>query len=95
MIFVNGLPAIFGYVVGDHETTTRFLRDWRATINDLFTNKFYGRMAKTCKRQRSDPLLLKPPQGMSFLLIFSNISSMPMCRCANSGSTLQKHSWAP
>ena len=43
------LPAIFGYVVGDHETTTRFLRDWRATINDLFTNKFYGRMAKLAK----------------------------------------------
>ena len=43
------LPAVFGYVVGDHETTTRFLRDWRATIGDLFANKFYGRMAKLAK----------------------------------------------
>jgi hypothetical protein len=43
------LPAVFGYVVSDHETTTRFLRDWRATISDLFTNKFYGRMAKLAK----------------------------------------------
>jgi len=43
------LPAVFGYVVGDHETTTRFLRDWRATIGDLFANKFYGHMAKIAK----------------------------------------------
>jgi hypothetical protein len=43
------LPAMFGYVVNDQETTTRFLRDWRATISDLFTNKFYGRMAKLAK----------------------------------------------
>ena len=43
------LPAVFGYVVGDHETTTRFLRDWRATIGDLFVHKFYGRMAKLAK----------------------------------------------
>ncbi len=43
------LPAVFGYVVGDHETTTRFLHDWRATIGDLFANKFYGRMAKLAK----------------------------------------------
>ncbi len=43
------LPAVFGYVVGDQETTTRFLRDWRATMGDLFANKFYGRMAKLAK----------------------------------------------
>ncbi len=42
----NWLPGIFGYVIDDHETTTRFLLDWRTTINDLFTNNFYGRMAK-------------------------------------------------
>jgi hypothetical protein len=43
------LPAVFGYVVGDPETTTRFLHDWRATIGDLFANKFYGRMAQLAK----------------------------------------------
>ena len=43
------LPAVFGYVVGDQETTTRFLRDWRATLGDLFANKFYGHMAKLAK----------------------------------------------
>jgi hypothetical protein len=40
------LPAVFGYVLDDHETTTRFLLDWRATLGDLFANKFYGQMAK-------------------------------------------------
>lgn len=43
------LPAVFGYVVGDHETSFRFLRDWRATIGDLFANRFYGRMARLAK----------------------------------------------
>ena len=40
------LPALMGYVVGDPETTTRFLRDWRATINDLVVKNFFGRMAE-------------------------------------------------
>ena len=40
------LPAVFGYVISDQETTARFLRDWRSVIGDLFANKFYGRMAK-------------------------------------------------
>ncbi|MDR0844962.1 MAG: hypothetical protein LBN71_07040 [Tannerella sp.] len=43
------LPAVFGYVVGDPETTTRFLLDWRGTIGYLFADKFYGRMAQLAK----------------------------------------------
>ena len=45
----NRLPALFGYVVDDVGQTTQFLRDWRATINDLFVNNFYGRMAKLAR----------------------------------------------
>lgn len=45
------MPALMGYVVKDPETTTRFLRDWRATINDLVVNKFYGRMAELGHRK--------------------------------------------
>ncbi|MDD2437603.1 MAG: glycosyl hydrolase [Massilibacteroides sp.] len=40
------LPAVFGYVVGDQETTARFLLDWRGAIGHLFANKFYGRMSE-------------------------------------------------
>jgi len=45
------LPAVFGYVVDDHETTSRFLRDWRGVIGDLFANKFYGQMATLAKEK--------------------------------------------
>lgn len=39
------LPALAGYIVGSPESTQRFLRDWRATLNDLLVTNFYGRMA--------------------------------------------------
>jgi hypothetical protein len=44
-------PAVLGYVVGTPETTTRFLRDWRGNIGDLFANKFYAGIAR---RARAD-----------------------------------------
>lgn len=40
------IPAIFGYVIDNPETTSRFLRDWRSVIGNLFANKFYRRMAE-------------------------------------------------
>jgi hypothetical protein len=43
------LPALFGYVVKDQTTTGRFLTDWRKTINHLFTNNYYGRMASLAR----------------------------------------------
>jgi len=43
------LPALFGYVLKDHETSGRFLIDWRKTLNHLFSKNFYGRMATLAK----------------------------------------------
>ncbi len=40
------LPALAGWVVNDHQTSERFLRDWRATISDLIVENYYGRLAK-------------------------------------------------
>ena len=40
------LPALFGWVIDDHETTERFLTDWRRTLGDLVTKNYYGRMAE-------------------------------------------------
>lgn len=40
------LPALAGYVVENHEASTRFLRDWRATVNSLYVDGFYGTMAR-------------------------------------------------
>ena len=39
------IPALWGYVVDDMETTSRFLLDWRNNIGRLFVDKFYKRMA--------------------------------------------------
>ena len=40
------LPALFGYVMDDPQTTSRFLLDWRGTVGDLITERFYRRMAE-------------------------------------------------
>lgn len=45
------LPALFGYVINDHETTSRFLRDWRGVINELYVHKFYARMVQLAKEK--------------------------------------------
>ncbi|MDR1517832.1 MAG: hypothetical protein LBS52_07055 [Dysgonamonadaceae bacterium] len=50
----NMLPALFGYVIDDHEKSSRFLLDWRRTVGDLFANKFYGRMAQLAKAKGID-----------------------------------------
>ena len=44
------LPALFGWVIDDHETTERFLTDWRRTVGDLVTKNYYGRMAELAHR---------------------------------------------
>ncbi len=75
------IPAVFGYVVGDHETTTRFLRDWRATINDLFTNRFYGRMAKLAK-DNGQTIAFETAAGDIFpadILEYNKYADVPMC----------------
>lgn len=46
------MPALFGYVVNNPETTSRFLRDWRGTINNLFVNQFFGRMAELAHQNK-------------------------------------------
>jgi hypothetical protein len=40
------LPALRGWVVNDHRSTERFLRDWRATVSDLIVENYYGRLAE-------------------------------------------------
>ena len=40
------LPAIFGWVIDGREQTSKFLSDWRRTINELFTDNFYGQMTR-------------------------------------------------
>ncbi|MBR5394836.1 MAG: hypothetical protein IK144_07095 [Bacteroidaceae bacterium] len=43
---LDWLPAIFGWVIDGRRQTSRFLSDWRRTINELFTDNFYGQMTR-------------------------------------------------
>jgi hypothetical protein len=75
------MPALFGYVLKDQETTFKFLRDWRSTINDLYTNKFYGRMAQLAK-QNNLAVSYETAAGDVFpadILEYYKFADVPMC----------------
>jgi hypothetical protein len=75
------LPAVFGYVVGDHETTARFLHDWRMTVGDLFANRFYGRMAQLAK-DNGLAITYETAAGDIFpadILEYFKYADVPMC----------------
>lgn len=75
------LPAVFGYVVSDSETTTRFLHDWRMVINNLFSNNFYGNMAKLAK-QNGLSITYETGAGDVFpadILEYYKFADVPMC----------------
>ena len=75
------LPAVFGYVVDDPETTDRFLLDWRQTIDDLYVNKFFGRMATLAKEQGLS-IAYETASGDVFptdIMKFFKYADVPMC----------------
>ena len=75
------LPAVFGYVVSDPETTSRFLRDWRSVIGDLFSHKFYGRMAQLAK-DNGLTIAYETAAGDIFpadILEYYQYADIPMC----------------
>lgn len=75
------LPAIFGYVIENHETTTRFLRDWRGTINDLFVENFFGNMSRLAKKHGLD-IMYETAGGdvlPTDMLEYYKYADVPMC----------------
>ena len=75
------LPALAGYVVGEPETTTRFLRDWRATVNDLLVKNFFGRMAEL-GRKNGLAVSFETAPGDVFpadILEYYKHADVPMC----------------
>ncbi len=75
------LPAVFGYVVKDHETSKRFLRDWRGVIGDQFSNEFYGRMVEL-GRDRGLAVQYETAAGDIFpadILEYFKHADIPMC----------------
>ena len=75
------LPAVFGYVVGDHETTTRFLHDWRSTIGELFAENFFGNMSRLAK-ENGLSISYETAAGDVFpadILEYFKYADVPMC----------------
>ncbi len=75
------LPAVFGYVVDDPETTNRFLLDWRQTIDDLFVNKFFGRMSSLAK-EKGLSIAYETAAGDVFptdIMRYFQYADVPMC----------------
>lgn len=75
------LPAILGYVVDDQETTFRFLRDWRGTINRLLVDNFHGTMARLAK-ESGLALTYETSGGDVFpsdILEYYKWADVPMC----------------
>lgn len=75
------LPAIFGYVVEDPETTARFLRDWRVTLNDLLVKNFFGEM-NTIARENGLKISFETASGDIFpgdILEYYKYADVPMC----------------
>lgn len=75
------LPAVFGYVMDDKETTFRFLRDWRAVIGNLFANNFFGNMAKHAK-ENGLSISFETAAGDIFpadILEYYKYADVPMC----------------
>ncbi|MBC8603605.1 hypothetical protein H8784_17990 [Parabacteroides acidifaciens] len=75
------LPALFGYVVDDPETTTRFLNDWRQVINGLFVDNFFGNMANRAKEQGMS-ISYETAAGDVFpadILEYYKYADVPMC----------------
>lgn len=74
-------PALAGYVVDDPETTVRFLRDWRATVNDLLVENFFGRMAELA-HERGLTVSFETASGDVFpgdILEYYKHADVPMC----------------
>lgn len=44
------LPAIFGATIGDHDTTARFLHDYRKTLSDVLIGAYYRAARESAER---------------------------------------------
>ena len=74
-------PALFGYVVSDPESTARFLRDWRVTLNDLLVENFFGEMNSLAK-DNNLKVSFETASGDVFpgdILEYFKYADIPMC----------------
>ncbi|MBR5334952.1 MAG: hypothetical protein IKV23_01610 [Bacteroidaceae bacterium] len=75
------LPTMWGYVIDSPETTSRFLRDWRSNIGELFANRFYKRMAELGK-EKGLSVIYETAAGDVFpadIMEYFKYADVPMC----------------
>jgi hypothetical protein len=75
------LPALAGWVMDDHRTSERFLRDWRATISDLLVDNYFGKLAELA-RARGLKVSFETAIGdvaVGDILQYYGKADMPMC----------------
>lgn len=75
------IPALFGYIIKDPETTTRFLNDWRRVLGNLLTENFFGNMASRAK-ERGLSISYETAAGDVFptdILAYYKYADVPMC----------------
>ncbi len=78
---VAWLPAIAGYIIDTPEITSRFLCDWRATLNNLLVENFYGRTTELA-HQRGLETYYETASGDVFpaeILEYYKHADVPMC----------------
>lgn len=75
------IPAVFGYVIEDQETTARFLRDWRRTVSDMMVEHFYGTLSENA-RNNGLTFTYETSQGDCVpgdILEYFKYADVPMC----------------
>ena len=75
------LPTLFGYVIDNPETTSRFLRDWRSTINELYSGRFYKRISEL-GREKGLSVMYETAAGDVFpadIMEYFKYADVPMC----------------
>ncbi|GAA4800364.1 hypothetical protein GCM10023231_31420 [Olivibacter ginsenosidimutans] len=78
---LSKMPALFGYVVDQPETTAKFLRDWRVTLNDLLVKNFFGEMGDIAHRNGLK-VSFETASGDVFpgdILEYFKYADVPMC----------------
>lgn len=75
------LPAVFGYVIDDSETTARFLLDWKRNLGDLLTEEHYGRFRQRAN-EKGMTIQYETASGDIFpadILEYWKYADVPMC----------------
>ena len=75
------MPALFGYVVNDPVFTSKFLRDWRVTLNSLLVDNFFGELSRLAHKDGLK-VSFETASGDVFpgdILEYYKYADVPMC----------------